>query len=392
MPRSVFLLFVLLAARPLGAQVISRPIALPDEARQSDVALVSFYSGGHVDREGAGLAVVNAAEQSIGYRVLANDPRAQTWLAVDLAQGAEGLVLQYSRQPLSNAKVDDDLPASLILHTFPLTGRPVQKPGDLDRVLKSKRPLGTMPVNNISIAHNPFGPSQWFMTVIEGQLKDDRKRTLQVFSVHDDSAFVELDGKWLLKSTKAQTNRGSANLASQAKPVDLSGGPRRVRYLHVQRKDASLALLGYMAGKRALPLPGSVFVHHPVATLGDARGTEEKPVVGFDAQQLDQLGYNKTIYSRWRLTPIAPAPPGSGNGHGTGDAIILRDHPAGARPEPPPPGQGPVELPPAGPQPTRGAPGGVGRTGEGVGAMHGGPYSAPFDPNSPMSTNPTSKS
>jgi Mrp family chromosome partitioning ATPase len=92
-----------------------------------------------------------------------------------------------------------------------------------------------------------------------------------------------------------------------------------------------------------------------------------------------------------QTVPIAPVPPGFGNGHGTGDVTIPRDHPAVARPGPAPPGQGPMELPRAGPQPTRDA-GRDGRTGEDFVAVDGRPYSAPFDPNPPKSTNALSKS
>ena len=324
MPRRlVTVLILLLFAGPLRAQVISRPIVVPAAARQADVALLSFYSGGHVDRPGTGLAVVGANDQPVGRRILANDPNGQTWLAVDLSGGAEGLRLEYSRQPLRTAKVDDDLPASLIMRIFPLKGRPVQKVDNLERVLQGKLPMGTMQVDNIFIAHNPFGESEWFMTAIEGLITVDKARTLALFSAHDDAAFVELDGTWIIKSTKPQMNRGSEQLAGQAKALDLSAGTHRLRYLHAQRKDASLALLGFMSGQRALPLPAHLFVHHPVAQLGDARGLGDKPAVGFDAQQLDQLGYGKTIYSRWRLTPIAAAPPDARYRWDFGDGVAL---------------------------------------------------------------------
>ena len=94
-----------------------------------------------------------------------------------------------------------------------------------------------------------------------------------------------------------------------------------------------------------------------------------------------------------QTVPTAPVTPGSSNGHGTGGATIPRGHPTAARPQSAPPGQVPVSPQRAGPRPTA-APGGDGRTSENFVAIAvgPGPYSAPFDPNLPKSTSPTSKS
>ena len=304
-------LLVLIVSNPLCGNVIIRPIELPGSALDAKVALVSFYNGGHVDPTGKGIAVVDAKGEPVGYRVLASDPSGRTWLAVDLAGGADGLKLQYSRQPIRSAKVDHELVPSLFMQVYPLRGKPSENVDTLERVIATTRPLGSMQVSNISSAHNPFGPGEWFITLFQGQITVGKKRTLSLFSAHDDAAFVQIDGKTIIKGAAPQLNRSSEYLAGKAVPVDLSKGTHTVRYVHAQRKDRSLALLGFISGKRALPLPQHLFVHHPLAKLGEASYSDDKPAVGFDAHQLDQLGYGDTVYSRWQLKAISAAPEGT---------------------------------------------------------------------------------
>ena len=307
----LIVLLVLIVSNPLRGSVISRPIELPGAARKAKVALVSFYSGGHVDPTGKGIAVVDAKGEPVGHRVAANDPNGRTWLAVDLTGGVDGLKLQYSRQAIQSAKVDQELVPSLLMQVYPLKGKPSKNVDTLERIIASTRPRGSMPVSKISFAHNPFGPGEWFITLFQGRITVGKKRTLHLFSAHDDAAFVQIDGKTIIKGADPQVNRSSEHLARIAVPIELSKGTHTVRYVHAQRKGGSLALLGFISGKRALPLPQHLFVHHPVASLGDAQSSDDKPAVGFDAHQLDQLGYGSIVYSRWRLKAISAAPEGT---------------------------------------------------------------------------------
>ena len=321
-------LLVLVASWPTFGQTISRPIQLPKSASKAKVGLVWFYSGGHIDRKGKGVAVVDAKGEPVGRRVLANDPDGQTWLAVDLSGGAEGLKLEYDSKPLRSAKVDDKITPSLVLQTYRLRGKPGKKVDGLERVIAGTLPLGTMTASNIYMAHNPFGDSQLFITSVEGLIRVGKQRTLRLFSAHDDVGFLHIDGKQIVRGSKPNISRSSEHHMASAKSVELSPGEHRVRYVHAQLKDRSLAMLGFISGERAVPLPAHFFVHHPEAKLGNASSEGPKPPVGFDARQLDQLGCGTSrVYTRWRLEPIAPAPEGAEYRWNFGDGTSMV-HPA----------------------------------------------------------------
>src|SRR5688572_4502613 len=97
MVRSFLAILLLLAlAPPLPAQTITRPI----ETSSEGVVVIRFRSGGHVEPRGKGLAVVDVAGEPVPYRLLANDPAGETWLAVNTAGQAAPLALCYSDKPL----------------------------------------------------------------------------------------------------------------------------------------------------------------------------------------------------------------------------------------------------------------------------------------------------
>ncbi len=72
-----------------------------------------------------------------------------------------------------------------------------------------------------------------------------------------------------------------------------------------------MALVGAIAPKgRALPLPSRLLVHHARATLGPAKAVGDRPAVGFDVKQLDQISYDERVYQRFEFVAIAPPPEG----------------------------------------------------------------------------------
>lgn len=303
---SLLLLALLSSALPLQAQTIRRPI----RADSGRIVLVQFFSGGQTDARGKGIAVVDAAGQPVAYRILAHDPEGETCLAIDLRGKRLPLALLYGPKPLSNVVIDEKIQPSLVLQTYPLTRKNFRGLGDLLEAINAGRPLGTMLAQKIDIAYNPFGADENFITLFEGLLDVPKEQTRKLFSVSDDAAFVEIDGKVLISQTAPNVVRHSEQLAQQAVSLTLSAGTHRIRYVHVQTAGASLALLGHMVGERALPLGPEAFVHDRLAELGPAQAEGDRPAVGFDARQLDQMGHEQSTFSRFLFRPIA-APPAS---------------------------------------------------------------------------------
>ncbi len=304
----VLVLGLLLVRQPLQAQTIVRPILLPSGKRKASTVIVQFLSGGHIDTQGRGLAVVDEDQAPQPYRILAHDPEGQTTLAVDVRNSHGQLYLKYSRMPLPDARRENKIAASLVLRTYTLGKGTSPNLENLSRQLRRTLPLGTSLVRNISLAHNPFGESTYFVTYFEGLLSINKPQTLKLFSANDDAAEVMIDGEILIHNPSVRRQRHSEQLAEQATSIRLEPGTHRLSYLHTQTTGGTLALLGYINNGRALPLPANMFVHHPMAKLGEAQSSGNLPVVGFDARQLDQMAHDEYVFTRVELIPIAPAP------------------------------------------------------------------------------------
>ena len=301
---------LLLVHQPLQAETIVRPIQLPSGKHKADTVIVQFLSGGHIDTQGRGLAVVDEDQDPQPYRILAHDPDGQTTLAVDVRNSHSQLYLKYSPMPLPDARQDNKIAASLVLRTYRLGKGASPNLENLSRQLRRTLPLGTALVRNISLAHNPFGESTYFVTYFEGLLSINKPQTLKLFSANDDAAQVMINGEILIHNPSVRRQRRSKQLAEQATSIRLGPGTHQLSYLHTQAAGGTLALLGYINNGRALPLPANMFVHHPMAKLGQAQSAKDLLVVGFDAQQLDQIAHNKYIFTRIELKPIVAAPEG----------------------------------------------------------------------------------
>ncbi len=293
---------LLLTPAPALSQMVSRPIELP-RGSEAPTALVYFHTAGHSDARGQGIAVVDEKNQPAPFRLLAHDPAGQTVIAVP---AAGKLTLQYDRAPLKHARRDDELPVGLILRTWQLRGRPAV--ADANRSIDALRPYHVAPVPAITLAYNPFGQSTHFYAEFEGLLKPPGD--LKIFATNDDGAVVDVDGQTVISQPTASVIRDAKQIAGRATNVSFKAAPRRVRFRWTQTGGEAMALLGYMAGERAVPIPEKFYVPAAVAKLGPATMAGGGVPIGFDAQLLDQVNYEDQTYHRYRFAAIAPAPKG----------------------------------------------------------------------------------
>lgn len=296
---------------------IVRPIEASD-GQARGIVLVQFRSGGHLDAAARGLAVVDQEGRGLPHRLLEHDPEGRTSLAVDL-RGTDGQAhLHYGRKPLPEAVVDEAIPVSLVMRTFTLPEKAPKTPDAIVRLVRTATPQGTALICRIFHAHNPFGSDKRFITDIQGLLDIHQTDTYHLFSTNDDDAYVYIDGKLVIGHDAPTVVRDAGALARQATPIHLEKGLHTLRYIHVQRAGQSVAMLGYVTGEQAQPLPPHFFVHHHPASLGPAAPTPGmspgsspgQVPIGFDAVQSDQLAHGDHVYTRFRLLPIAPPPEG----------------------------------------------------------------------------------
>jgi TolA-binding protein len=164
-------------------------------------------------------------------------------------------------------------------------------------------------VDRIHFGHNPFGPDERFVSDFQGLIRLTEPTTLRLFSTHSQAAFVLINGQLLLGGTEPNITRRYEDQAAQAREISLPAGVHHLRYLHATQSGEPRMALGVVEERRAIPLPARLLVQHEMARLGPARAGGDQ-AVGFDAEQLDQMGHEEYLFTRVALRPIAPPPAG----------------------------------------------------------------------------------
>ena len=302
-------LFLLTPVASGTGSAIVRPIEPPALEGNQGTVFIQFFAGGHLDSRARGVSIVDKTGQPVAYRLLSHDPHGQTSIAADLGSAKGQTFLHYAAKASTSAASDPDLPVSLVIRTFASPAATKMDLKSLPGIIRPTRCLGTALIDNVYLAHNPFGPDHHFVTDIEGLLEIKKPGRYRLFSVNDNAGFVMVDGKVVISQASPYVTRDSRTLGHRAASISLTAGVHRIRYVHYQNDGESIALLGYMDGPQARPIPRRMFIHHRQARLGTARSNGDRLPVGFDAELLEHLAHDDHLYTRFRINPIAPLPP-----------------------------------------------------------------------------------
>lgn len=317
------------------AQTVSRPIEdAPDE-----VFLVEFRAGGNIDAKGKGVAIIDSGGNGVPFKIVSLDPEGVSILAVDPKGANAPFTLQYSPKPVTNAKVDESIQPSLILQVFPLTGG-VKDFEDAIRITQSTKPIGTMPFPKIDLGYNPFVSGDRFIALFTGVLHVEAGGTYRLFSVNDDAAWLELDGKVVIAHPRAVMLRDRERIAESATPIELPQGKHKLRYVLIANQGPPVAQLGRVAGNEVFTLPPSWFAQSKSARLGAAKVEGAKPLIGFDVEEVDQISIEDGAYLRFNFRAIAPPPQGMKYRWEFGDGGAIGFAPGSKQPGRPPKNDG----------------------------------------------------
>ncbi|MCE9589710.1 MAG: hypothetical protein K8S99_04210 [Planctomycetes bacterium] len=295
-----------------ATDVVTRPLALT--SAHEDIVLLRFRTCGESDRAGRGIAVLDSDGKGVACRLISHDPDGETVLAVDVRTAPRPLSLTYGTQPSTQSRQDPSLIPSLVVQTFPLARRAFKDGGELVNMIAQAKPMGTAQINSIFMGSNPFGPQTDFITLIQGRLTIETAGEYWFAPIHDDAAVVEIDGKNVYSRLTANTGFDSERVARQADKITLDAGTHTLRFLHAQTDGGSTAVLAMRPpdnDSTVVAVPAERFVHDPELIPEPATARGEHPAVGFDAAQVDQIAHEEYTFTRFKLRPIAPAPPGT---------------------------------------------------------------------------------
>jgi tetratricopeptide (TPR) repeat protein len=259
-----------------GVKVLCQGRAKPDgsDYRVLDVAgkPVPFLLAFH-DAARYSLLTFRAADPKGRYFVYFGNPqaaRAAEQVIVDEKPGAGppkgewvpkfGLVYETRARP----RADD-----LKKETNPQTVEDVAK-----LLAGSPRKFGARYQRRIADGYNPFGPSDYYISVYRGWITLPKAGKYRFCTISNESSFSFLDGKelihWPGHHTVERGARGEKNAT-----VELTAGPHYVEYYHEEVVLEQMAYLGWRpSGDEGpfAPIPESVFTAPHAATVAAYEG------------------------------------------------------------------------------------------------------------------------
>jgi tetratricopeptide (TPR) repeat protein len=224
------------------------------------VGVVEFLDGGRTAPDGADLRVVGMTRTPLAFRVLGrrdSDDRAR--VAFELAPGATHYAL-YFGNPRAKKEKPLELTKGLLLETFEYRGGDPNNLAGMRDILKRAdgSPWGADFVPNVFHGHNPFGPSDRFVSRYTGRIMCPENGTYTFATSSDNASFLLVDGKLVVQWPGWH---GAVRDARHNAKVGLRRGAHDFEYLHVNREDTSIAVAAWQppSGRRIVRIPPKAF-------------------------------------------------------------------------------------------------------------------------------------
>jgi len=231
----------------------------PHKGGAGRTAVVSFGTGGVMAPEGRDVRVVTAAGQGVPFRVLHIGPGSVCRLAFNVMPQVRDYYVFYgskAAKPDAPAWAPD---AGLLLETRRFNGGSFRNFNELRKVIGQSRPrLGADIVEQVFHGHNPFGPSDNYVSIYRGAIRIDKGGEYTFATTSDDASAMLVDGKVVA----GKYGRGGAprNARFMGKPLRLTPGRHDFVYYHVEVDGAQAAVAAWKppGGKWAV-IPSRAF-------------------------------------------------------------------------------------------------------------------------------------
>jgi hypothetical protein len=241
--RTVILLFMLLAPSagyaaddaqwPFPGLVRRRHyVAEPRNDVPRQTAVVVFGTGGILDAGKPNLRVVAGGGGGVPWRVLQVGPGSTCRLAFEVIPPVKDYYVYYGPQAAAR-KAPEWIPeAGLILKTRRFNGGAFKNYEQLKKVIDDSGPeYGTGLVRQVFHGHNPFGPSDAYVSLYEGFLWIENGGEHTFATTSDDASVMLVGGK--IVAAKYGYGGARRDVRFMGKPVQLARGRHAFEYYHV---------------------------------------------------------------------------------------------------------------------------------------------------------------
>ena len=159
---------------------------------------------------------------------------------------------------------------------------------------------GMMFVPNIFHGHNPFGPSDEFITIYTGEFVINKEGDYRLFTASSDASFVKIDGKRSFSWPGVHGPWGG-RLGQYGKDMHLTAGKHAIEYIHVQIRGQATMCLGWRMKKDKNPniVPAGWFTHTHVAKVSSPKKKASPATAHFTWSQNELMLFDKYEYVRY---------------------------------------------------------------------------------------------
>jgi TolA-binding protein len=245
-----------------AAVTVSKPQAAP-----VDCASVKILLHGRGKPDGSDFRVTDAAGKSLPFQVTFHDLARYALITFQCPDPKASYFVYFGNPAATRAAeqvVVDDKPGAgppkgvwvpkfgLVLETRlrprakdikdeknPMTVAEMAK-----LIADSPRKLGARQQHNIADGYNPFGSSDYYISLYRGWLHIAKAGTYKFCTASNEGSFSFLDGKdlvhWPGRHTAERGSRGEKNVT-----VELTAGPHYVEYYHEEVTLEQMAFLGW---------------------------------------------------------------------------------------------------------------------------------------------------
>ena len=303
--------------------VVSIPKPLADKT--VDTAAVRVFCQGRGRADGADFRVIDAAGKAVPFQATWHDHDRYAWLAFRATTPAAGArfyvyygnpqatraaeEVRASNKPGAGAPKGDWVPRhGLVFATIerPKGDNP-KTVADLEKMLNaSKDRYGARYQQRVSDSHNPFGPSDYYMSVYRGWITIPKDATYRFCTASNEASFSFLDGKklvhWPGRHTSERGGRGEFNVA-----VKLTAGRHYLEYYHEEVMLKQVAFLGWSPpGSPKDHFYGIPAARYPVPHAAAVTGYESTggPIPVFEATMVDTIWPDPGVRSEGQYTRL----------------------------------------------------------------------------------------
>ena len=240
---------------------VTIPKPLPDAG--VDCAAVRIVHQGRARSDASDFRVVDAAGKPVPFQVTWHDPDGYSWLSFRTVRPvASSKFFVYYGNPKAQRS-----PEQVVSPTKPGAGAPkgawiphhglvfstIKRPEganpktveELEKLLNaSQERYGARYQQRVADGHNPFGPSDFYISVYKGWIRIPKDGTYHFCTASNEASFSFLDGKplvhWPGRHTSERGARGEKN-----KKIELKAGLHYLEYYHEEVMLKQVAFLGW---------------------------------------------------------------------------------------------------------------------------------------------------